>query len=131
MLFFLLCNIVSVNSERHIDMIQTFFVCVFLKHIILQHHNFVSVRRSGLPFIWLECGGVSQKKNSGKDDMFWPLSSSDLYLPYFFLWNYLNCKVCIINIRTSDELKKTIIQEVKWISRTTIRKEVFPNRTQD
>ncbi|PSN43721.1 hypothetical protein C0J52_13997 [Blattella germanica] len=66
-------------------------------------------------------------------DIPWPSCSPDLSIPDFFLWGYLKQNVYMRRLRTLQELKEAIIEEVANIDRDLLQKMFgsFRKRSQE
>ena len=119
-------NAVTVNSERYIEMINSFFVpALRRRHMTIQH-------------VWFQQDGATAHTARAsmavlrplfKDHLIsrfadtpWPPRSPDLSMCDYFLWGHLKACVYVHRPRTLDELQNAVRVEVAQIDRAMLER---------
>ena len=115
----------TVNSARYVAMLQTYAIPELIRlgldptNLYFQQDGATAhTARNSMAFLRTEFMSVISRFG----DIPWPPRSPDLSIPDFFLWGYLNQNIYTRRLRTLQELKEAIIEEVATIDRDLLQK---------
>ncbi|PSN53790.1 hypothetical protein C0J52_06219 [Blattella germanica] len=115
----------TVNSARYVAMLQTYAIPELIRlgldptNLYFQQDGATAhTARNSMAFLRTEFMSVISRFG----DIPWPPHSPDLSIPDFFLWGYLKQNVYTRRLRTLQELKEAIIEEVATIDRDLLQK---------
>lgn len=125
---------VTVNSDRYVEMLETFFVPEARR---IGLHNIMFQQDGATAHTALRSMDTLRRLFPGRlisrfGDIHWPARSPDLSAPDFFLWGFLKSNVYKNRPQTLQELKLAIEEEIRNIDVDVLRRVMlnFVNRLQ-